>query len=249
MTSCCTPRSRTGVDMQARQVKDIAYRLLPGTPRRTTDIVIERDGVITVRPAGHMTPEQVDAAVLSRRLWIYRNLAEWRDLNATRVVREWVNGESFLYLGSAYRLLLVDVQNEVLKLKDGRFCLRRDVVEQQGTVAAQEAFQNFYAASGQVRIAQRVAHFAPRVGVKPGALQVKELGFRWASSLPSGALHFHWKCLMAPLKVIDYIVVHELCHLRHRDHSEAFWSEVDKVLPDFRERKEWLRKKGAGMDL
>jgi predicted metal-dependent hydrolase len=94
-----------------------------------------------------------------------------------------------------------------------------------------------------------VAHFSPRVGVAPGAVQVKNLGFRWAACQPSGDLHFHWKCLMAPLTVIDYIVVHELCHLHQRDHSDAFWNEVDKVLPDYRDRKEWLRARGATLDL
>ncbi|CAN7715379.1 SprT family zinc-dependent metalloprotease [Pseudorhodoferax sp. LjRoot39] len=232
-----------------RRVHDIEYRLLPGTARRTTDIVIERDGAVTVRPPARMTPEQVDHTVLSRRLWIYRNLAEWRDLNATRVVREWVNGESFLYLGSAYRLLLVAEQNAPLKLKDGRFCLLRSVVDTGGKAAAQEAFRGFYSTAGQARIAQRVAYFSPRVDVEPGPLQVRELGYRWATSLPGGGLLFHWKCLMAPPKIIDYIVVHELCHLRHRDHGEAFWNEVDKVLPDYRKRKEWLRMRGAEMDL
>jgi predicted metal-dependent hydrolase len=232
-----------------RKVKDIEYRLLPGTARQTTDIVIERDGCVTVRPPARMTPEQVDETVLSRRHWIYRNLAEWRDLNATRVVREWVNGESFLYLGSAYRLLLVAEQDVPLKLKDGRFCLLRSVVEKGGKLAAQDAFRDFYIARGMPRLAQRVNHFAPRVGVQPGPMQVKELGFRWASSLPAGGLNFHWKCLMAPPKITDYIVVHELCHLRHRDHTDLFWNEVDKVMPDYRERKDWLRLRGAGMDL
>lgn len=235
--------------MQIRQIKDIEYRLLPGTPRRTTDIVIERDGALTVRPPARLTPEQVDATVFSRRLWIYRNLAEWRDLNATRVLREWVNGESFLYLGSAYRLLLVAAQDEPVKLKDGRFCLLRSVAEEGGKAAAQDAFRDFYSARGRVRLAQRVQYFAPRVGVQPGPIQVRELGYRWASSLVGGGLNFHWKCLMAPPKIIDYIVVHELSHLHHRDHTDAFWNEVDKVLPDYRERKEWLRQRGAEMDL
>jgi predicted metal-dependent hydrolase len=70
--------------MQLRQVKDIEYQLLPGSDRQTTDIVIERSGVITVRPPKKMSPEQVDQTVLSKRMWIYRNHAEWRDLNATQ---------------------------------------------------------------------------------------------------------------------------------------------------------------------
>lgn len=235
--------------VQVRKVKDIEYRLLAGTSRRTTDIVIERDGLVTVRPPAHMTPQEIDQTVLSRRLWIYRNLAEWRDLNAARVTREWVNGESFLYLGSAYQLRLVARQDSPLKLKDGRFCLLRSIVERGGKAAAQQTFRQFYFEHGQPRLQQRVAHYAPRVGVAADDVQVKELGFRWATSLPGGALHFHWKCLMAPPKVIDYVVVHELCHLRHRDHTDQFWNEVDKVLPDYRERKEWLRFRGAAMTL
>ena len=239
----------TEADVTLRQVRDIRYRLLPGAERRTTDIVIERDGQISVRPPQRLTPEQVDQTVLAKRLWIYRNLAEWRDLNATRVVREWVNGESFLYLGRSYRLLLVAEQDEAIKLKDGRFCLLREVVEQGGRVAAQAAFQAFYVQRGLPRLTQRVAHYAARVGVAPGAVQIKELGHRWASCLKDGGLHFHWKCLMAPARIVDYFVVHELCHLRHRDHTDAFWNEVDKVMPDYRERKEWLRQRGAEMDL
>lgn len=235
--------------MQLRQVRDIEYRLLPGSERLTTDIVIERDGIITVRPPRDMTPEQVDETVFSKRLWIYRNLAEWRDLNATRVTREWVSGETFLYLGSRYRLQLVAGQDEILKLKDGRFLLQRSAVEQGGASAAQAAFEAFYREKGLRRLRERVAHFAPRVGVAAGAVQVKDLGYRWASCLKTGELHFHWKCLMAPLTVIDYIVVHELCHLQVRDHTDAFWNEVDKVLPDYRDRKEWLRLHGAELDL
>lgn len=196
-----------------------------------------------------MTPEQVDETVLSKRIWIYRNLAEWRDLNATQVTREWVNGETFLYLGRGYRLQLVAGQKDDLKLKDGRFCLQREIVQQGGDIAARRAFVLFYKLKGLPRIRSQVAFFAAKVGVNPGKVQIKDLGYRWASCGTSGDLHFHWKCLMAPLSVIDYIIVHELCHLRYRDHSDAFWNEVDKVLPDYQERKEWLRVRGAGLDL
>jgi predicted metal-dependent hydrolase len=235
--------------MQLRSIQDIHYQLLPGADRRTTDIVIERDGLITVRPPRHMTPEQIDETVLSKRMWIYRNLAEWRDLNATRVGREWVNGESFLYLGSSYRLSLVDQQDEALKLKDGRFCLLRSVIIEGGHTRAASAFEAFYRDKGLSRLAGRVAYFADKAGVVPGKVHIRNIGYRWASCLKSGDLHFHWKCMMAPLTVIDYMVVHELCHLRHRDHSAAFWNEVDKILPDWRSRRDWLKVHGAGLDI
>ncbi len=235
--------------MSARRVKDIEYQLLPGSPRKTTDIVIERNGVVTVRAPADYTPEQVDAVVDSKRLWIYRNLAEWKDLNASAVAREWVNGETFLYLGRAYRLSLVSGQERPLLLKEGRFCLSRTVVEQGGTEAARQAFEAYFADKGRQRISERVAWFAPKVGVSVAGIKVKEMGYRWASCGKNGMLNFHWKCMMAPPKIIDYIVVHELCHLHHRNHTDAFWNEVDKVMPDYRERKAWLRKHGAGLDV
>lgn len=235
--------------MSARKVKDIEYELLPGSPRKTTDIVIERNGIVTVRPPVDYTPEQVDAVVESKRMWIYRNLAEWKDMNASAVAREWINGETFLYLGRAYRLSLVSGQEHTLLLKGGRFCLNRAVVEVGGTEAARQVFESYFADKGMQRFSERVNYYAPKVGVKVGGVKVKEMGYRWASCGKSGTLNFHWKCMMAPPKIIDYIVVHELCHFHHRNHTDAFWNEVDKVMPDYRERKEWLRKHGASLDV
>lgn len=235
--------------MIARKVRDIEYHLLPSSTRKTTDIVIERNGQVVVRPPVNYSLEQVDALVVSKRLWIYRNLAEWKDLNATAVTREWVNGETFLYLGGAYRLALISHQDKPLKLKEGRFCLNRELIETGGTAAARAAFENFYSEKGQQRFADRVDFFAPKVGVENPAIKVKDMGYRWASCGHSGTLNFHWKCMMAPPRIIDYITVHELCHFHHRNHSDAFWNEVDKVLPDWRERKEWLRKRGAGLNI
>lgn len=110
--------------------------------RRTADIVIERDGRILVRAPEEIPSEKIEDIVDSRRYWIYKNLAEWRDLNATRVLREYRNGEGFLYLGRSYRLLLVGNQEDALVLKGGRFCLRRDLVDRGEIPAAQAAFKD-----------------------------------------------------------------------------------------------------------
>ena len=183
--------------MNLRKVRDIEYQILPGTERKTTDIVIERDGLVNVRPPRHFSAEQVDAVVESKRMWIYKNLAEWRDMNAARVIREWVNGEGFLYLGSSYRLLLVAEQDEPLKLKNGRFCLRRDIIDQGGEQAAKVVFERFFVDKGLERIQYRVDYFAAKVGVMPLSVTVRDLGYRWGSCSKDGKLAFHWKCMMA----------------------------------------------------
>ena len=196
------------------------------------------------------TPEITRAVTVeSKRMWIYRNLAEWKDLNTSTVAREWVNGETFLYLGRAYRLSLVSDQDCALKLKEGRFCLNRAVVERGGAEAARRAFESYFSEKGLGRFNERVNYFAPKVGVRVAGIKVKEMGYRWASCGKTGVLNFHWKCMMAPPKIIDYISVHELCHFHHRNHTDAFWNEVDKVMPDYRERKVWLREHGASLDV
>ncbi len=227
---------------------DIAYEVIR-SPRRTADIVIEPDGRVLVRAPESAPDERIEDMIEAKRLWIYKNLAEWRDLNATRVLREYRNGEGFLYLGRSYRLLLVADQTEPLLLKSGRFCLRRDLVDLGEIPAAKAAFRDYFIARGLERITRRVHYFAPKVGVSPKQIDVRELGHRWGLCSPNGNLAFHWKCMMAPPRIIDYIVVHELSHHHHLDHSDAFWNELDKVMPDFGERKEWLRKNGAAMDL
>jgi predicted metal-dependent hydrolase len=217
--------------------------------RTTADIVVERDGRVIVRAPAALLDEDIEDIVESKRYWIYKTLAEWRDLNATRVLREYRNGEGFLYLGRSYRLSLVANQDEPLLLRNGRFCLRRDLVDRGEVVAAKAAFREYFIARGHERITQRVHYYVPKIGVIPRAIDVRELGHRWASCSAKDNLAFHWKCMMAPPTIIDYIVVHELCHGHCMDHTRPFWNEIDKVMPDYRERKEWLKKNGAAMDL
>lgn len=228
--------------------QDIEFTLIR-SERKTADIVIERSGDVIVRAPVGVDDEKVREVVADRALWVHRSLAEWEDLNSSRRHRPLVQGQGFSYLGRSYRLKFVADAHAPLRLKNGRWELSEAFVAHEGDAAARKAFRDFYIAKGMQIFTERVRQLAPLVGVEPGEVAVKELGYHWASCGAGGGLNFHWKTLMAPQSVIDYIVVHELCHLRFRDHSDAFWNEVDKVLPRYRERKEWLRANGAAMDI
>ncbi|BFU92356.1 MAG: metal-dependent hydrolase [Nitrospira sp.] len=234
--------------MRTIRPADLSYEIVRSR-RSTADIVVERDGRVVVRVPQSTPHQRVEDLVEAKRYWIYKTLAEWRDVNATKVLREYRNGEGFLYLGRSYRLTLVGEQDEPLLLKGGRFWLRRALVDRGEVAGAKAAFRDYFIARGLERIPERVRYFAPKAGIKPRHIDVRELGHRWASCSPKGNLAFHWKCMMASPTIIDYIVVHELCHFHHLNHTEAFWNEVDKVIPAYRERKEWLKKNGAAMDL
>lgn len=226
-----------------RSYRDITYDLRRSGRRKTASLYIERDGGVTVIVPKHLKDGQIDELIEQKRSWIYRGLAEWRDLNANRVQREFVNGEGFLYLGGAYRLRLVEQQDEPLMFRNGYFCLRSDCPNPAA------AFRAFYRAKGLPRIAARVAHFEAKLGAKARSVRVIDLKNRWASCSPSGNLSFHWRCLMAPRRVLDYIVAHEAAHLLHPNHTEAFWNALDRIMPDYHDRKAWLRQHGAAMDL
>ena len=167
-------------------------------------------------------------------------------MNSTRTRRQFVSGEGFMYLGRSYRLKLVHDQSEHLMLKDGYFCLLSDNGKLQNPDAA---FKEFYKAKGQKKLSGRVNFYAERMRVEPSGVRILELKNRWASCTQKSRLNFHWTCMMTSSTTIDYIVVHDLAHRRYMNHTKAFRNQVDKVLPDYLDRKEWLRVNGAGMDL
>ena len=145
-----------------RAYKDIQYTL-KRSRRKTASIYIERDGQVTVLVPQDLSDAQVEELLEQKRKWIYRHLAEWHDLNATRVQRQYVNGEGFLYLGRSYRLKLVKDQAVALALKDGYFCL----LSPGGLPAdAEAAFKAFYREKGAVRIPERVAYYQRKTAVE-----------------------------------------------------------------------------------
>ena len=225
--------------------KDIEYTVIQ-SERKTASIHIERDGKISIIVPSKLNSRQIENILETKRKWIYKNLAEWEELNSGKVNRDYVNGEGFLYLGKSYRLKLTSELEEPLMLKDGCFWLK---TEDGVPINADGAFKEFYKVKALQKIPARIDYFKVKLGVEPKSIKVMDIRNRWATCTPDGKLIFNWKCIMAPLTIIDYIVAHELVHLIHPNHSKAFWNEIDKVMPDYMERKDWLKKYGVGMDL
>ena len=94
------------------------------------------------------------------------------------------------------------------------------------------------------RIRSRVNHYAPLMGVHPGRITIRDQKSRWGSCSSAGTLSFNYRLMMAPPRVLDYVVVHELCHLTHMNHSKDFWNMVERILPDYKESKNWLKEHG-----
>lgn len=213
--------------------------------RKTLSIYIEQNGDILVLAPENKTDAEINLAVESKKLQIFRKIAELNELQATKKVRELVSGESYLYLGRNYRLKFTENQDIPLKILQGYFSLR--VLDKE---KSKQIFKEFYRRKGLQKIAERINLYQHQMGVTFSSIQVMELQNRWASySKKTGSLCFNWKCMMLPVNILDYVVVHELAHIKHQDHSPEFWGEVDKIMPDYHERKNWLRYNGASIDL
>ena len=229
--------------MEIHSVDNIKFTYAQ-SKRKTASLFVERDGSIHLIAPEHLGIEEIEEIIREKKSWIFKSIAEWKDLNAVRINREYINGEGFLYFGRTYRLRVTETTDTKLTLKDGQFAISKDQLKH-----ATQLFRTFYREKGIEKITERVSYYKDKMGVLLNEIKVMELGNRWASCTPDGNVNFHWKCTMAPLTVLDYIVVHELTHLIHTNHTQEFWNVVDKVMPDYRSRMEWLRFNGAKLDI
>jgi predicted metal-dependent hydrolase len=198
------------------QVANVLCRVVR-SDRRSTAIYIERDGSVLVRAPRALDDAKLSKLVEKKLPWIYRNLALWEELNRDAPKREFVSGETFYIEGQPCTL---DVRPEAdfpLSLVGTRLVLRSDARPR-----AEGLLRALYRQRGYERLPSLVARFARQMNVQPGRLRVWELMNRWASCSAAGNLNFHWRAMALPLDVLEYLVVHELAHLTHRNHTKEF---------------------------
>jgi len=226
------------------KLEDIDITVEKTERRKTVSIFIERDGSVRVLAPLTATDEKIETAVRAKEYQIFSKLAKWKELNKGKVNRSFVNGQSFLYLGRNYRLSIEENQEEPLKISGGFFRLNKKYLSK-----AEQVFKDFYRERAEQKIKERVKLIAVRFQVKPTSVKVLELQNRWASCTSKKGLNFHWKCAMAPVSVLDYIITHEMVHLKYPNHSSEFWNELDKNMPNYREYENWLKANGVKMSL
>lgn len=226
------------------KIGDVDIDVKRSSRRKTLSIFVERDGSVTVLAPETISDDRIEEVVLSKDYLLYKKLAKWKELNKGRVDRSYVNGQSFLYLGRNYRLNIVEDQAEPLMLKNGYLNIRR-----KDLTNADKHFMQFYKEKGLAKVYERLKLYQKKLEVQPKSVKIQELKNRWASCTIGGSINLHWKAIMAPVAVLDYIIVHELVHLIHPNHSPEFWNELDKVMPDYRVHEAWLKSYGVKMSL
>lgn len=221
--------------MEALHVDDLTFELRRSPRRRSVQVTVDRGGELVLSAPEGCPVATIEDFVREKRFWIYTKLAEKEALRPPHTVKEYVSGEGFPYLGRSYRLRLVDAQEVPVKLTRGRFNMRRmDAAQGRDHMVA------WYRCHALPWLRKQVRRHQDRVGVEPAGVVVQDLGYRWGSCGKRAKLYFHWRSILLPAKLVEYIVVHELVHLREPHHTPEFWSRLERAMPDFAQRKQWL---------
>lgn len=218
------------------------------TNRRKTASIEVNAGQVRVIVPRQLSQKKIEELLLKKAKWIREKL-RIQSLITPVKPKEFVSGESFSYLGKNYRLKLLRGDSGGVKLLGGCLVLAvPDSLSDGGreSFIKKELTQWYRIHAGQ-RLTDKSKRLSKILGVSPNSIELKDYKSRWGGCSANGIIKFNWRIIMAPHKIVDYVVVHELCHMTHHDHSSRFWKSVEAVIPDYREHREWLKFNGQGL--
>lgn len=227
-----------------REIKfNIIYR-----KRKTMSLEIKRDGIINVIAPNGLDKTFIVDKVKNKSDWIIKKLDEIEVLNNNRYTRSYESGDIFLYLGNEYILeVLVDkiTIGTIVSLENNKLIVRsnsnnKDVI--------QRALKNWYTDETLGIVKERINYYKLFFEDTVTSIKIKDQKSRWASCTYKNEILFNLRCSMMPIQIIDYIVVHEMCHMEHRNHSKDFYLAIERILPDYKERVKWLKNNGVRMN-
>jgi hypothetical protein len=214
------------------QMGDLDFEVRRSDRRHTLGLTVDRTGAL-IAPIETST-EELSQWIQGRLLWVHRKLALKEETISRMCAPEYISGEGFCYLGRRYRLKLVDRQEQPLQFDGTCFTLRRDARP------AEAHFRRWYISTGADWLRRRAGTLSSRTATSPKRVEVRDLGFRWGSCGRNGVLYFNWKVLQLPVRLVDYVIAHELIHLRESHHGPAFSAALSRAMPNWQERKNAL---------
>jgi hypothetical protein len=226
------------------KIMQIEIEKIIRTNRKTISLQITDNASLIVRAQYNATKEIIENVVVKHLDWIEKKKNNILTRDPKFVKKEFVNGEGFLYLGKSYKLKIINNQGKPLIFQDNYFFVSK---EYQAT--ARELFIGWYKKKAYEKISERVEWYAKKRGFVYNKINITNANKRWASCSAKGNLNFSWRLIMAPLAVIDYVVVHELVHLEEKNHAKTFWNKVKMLMPDYEKHKEWLKINGYILEL
>ena len=209
--------------------------------RKSIAIIIQGDGRLVVRAPLRFSKSRIQEFVLSKTDWILTQQAKAASRKAP--AHSFMNGEDFLFLGKTIPLEIVDNSSKSLTF-DSCFRLRKS-----DQPHARAIFIKWYKTQARQIFTSRAKFFAQRNALIYSKIRLSSARTRWGSCSSKGTLSFTWRLVMAPLEIIDYVIIHELVHLEIQNHSPSFWKKIHEYMPDYKKRRAWLKAHGYQLSL
>lgn len=225
----------------------IEYGIRRSARRRTVAISVDPRARVLVTAPADAPLHRLDSVVHRKARWIVERVRRVKDGDGWLPPREFVSGESYLYLGRHYRLKAnPSARPGDARLIDGwiHVPVPNGANPRQRASAVRRALESWYRQHAVLRLPERVVRWSRGIDVDEVRVVIRDQQRRWASCDHHGTLRFNWRVIQAPMRLVDYVVVHELVHLRHKDHSKAFWASLGRVMPDYELRRQELRRIG-----
>lgn len=228
---------------------EIVYCIDRTNRRRTIAITVKPDASVNVVAPKGTRCSRIASVVTEKAKWIIKQ-KDWFTRNGKTLPRRLVSGESLFYLGRQYQLkvfLLAGrhvVPNVMLTRGTLIVTIPRRWSEARRRSAVCMALIDWYSDHAKTYLIQLVNNFADRLSVKHTSIRIRDMQKRWGSGGTSGRLRFNWRIMMAPKRLVEYVVAHELCHIQYSDHSQAFWRLLSRVMPDYIRRRTELEVSG-----
>ncbi len=217
--------------------------------RKTISIFVDPFDGVFLRAPLWPSAQELSKLVHSKAVWILNKQRQIEEIKEFLPKREFVGGETFLYLGKQLRLAIINLTKKSrpgIKAKQGRFIisLNTHYTELGKRRIVRKLLVNWYKRHAQIILKKRASLYVKKLKIAPPALHLANQSKRWGSCSSKGRVRLNWHIIMAPMSLVDYVVAHELCHLKHINHSKDFWQFLGSILPDYEERREHLRKEG-----
>lgn len=210
------------------------------TNRKKTISIEIKNNKVEVKAPYIISQKEIDSFLLKKKDWIDKKILFYNSIKKP-IKRKFIEGENFQFLGKDLKLKIIksdkrknylDKKFIYLFIKNQDEKLREKVKKELEVLFKNEAVKIFE---------KKTNFYAKKIDVYPKKIKVKSFKKRWGSCSYKRELSYNWKLIMAPEKIIDYVIIHELCHLIHFNHSKEYWEKVCKILPNYKTRKEWLK--------
>jgi predicted metal-dependent hydrolase len=213
------------------------------------ELSIDESLEVTVTAPMTATLADVEEVLESRQEWLLEKLYGLKEQEGPPYPKEYMSGEKLQYRGRQYPLEVVeaDVPQPELVFDEQTFTLRTHRLEKNADVVSirrkRQAVVDWFIKRAEEELPDRAARFEPRLGLKDVPIDVGEIDGRWGE-FDDGTVRLNWRLIQAPVRIQDYVIVHELAHSVHDEHSDSFWNTVGTLIPDYEDRRRWLRVNG-----